>query len=112
MSEHLFGEEEQGLFQVGERDIPVDIEAFHLVEHAVRAGRDGLVAEHPAGTDGPDRGFLVFHHPNLNRGGVGAEKDIGILHDKEGILHIAGRVLRREVQGGEDMPVVLDFRTG
>ena len=36
---------------------------------------------------------------------------IRVMLDKERILHIAGRMVLGEIQGREDMPVVLDFRS-
>ena len=40
-----------------------------------------------------------------------AQQDVGILLDEEGVLHVARRVLGREVQRREDVPVVLDLGT-
>ena len=43
---------------------------------------------------------------------MGAKKDrIVAGSHKEGVLHVAGRVLRREVQCLENVVVILDFRT-
>ena len=53
-AEHLAGEAEQHLLQVGERYILVDIEALHLMEEAVGASRDGLVAVNAARADDAD----------------------------------------------------------
>ena len=38
-----------------------------------------------------------------------AQQDVGVLLDEERVLHVACRVLGREVQGREDVPVVLDL---
>ncbi len=110
-AEHLAGEQEDGLLEVREGDVLVDIEALHLVEDAVRAGADGFVAEHAARADHADREGLGFHRTHLHGGGVGAEQEriqVAGGHE-EGVLHLAGRVVRREVQGLEHVPVVLDL---
>ena len=40
-----------------------------------------------------------------------AKQYIGVVLDEEGVLHVTGGMILGEVQGGEDMPVILDFRT-
>lgn len=55
-SEHLAGEVEESLVQVGEGDVLVDIEGFDLMEEAMRARGDGFVAVYASGTDDADRG--------------------------------------------------------
>lgn len=61
LAEDLLGEVEQRLpaFHVGERDALVDVKSFDLVEDAVRAVRNGLVAEHAARADDADGRFLT-----------------------------------------------------
>ena len=39
-----------------------------------------------------------------------AQQHVGVVLDEKGVLHIASGVIFREIQGGEDMPIVLDFR--
>ena len=80
------------------------------MEDAVGAGGDGLVAEDAAGADHANRGLLLLHGAHLQRGGVRAEQHIGVQLDEESVLHVAGGVLLGEVEGGEDVPVVLDVR--
>ena len=78
------------------------------MEDAVGAGGYGLVAEHPARADDPDGRLAGLHSPYLHRTGVGAEQyriDSG--GDEECVLHISGRMIRREVEGLEDVMVVL-----
>ena len=38
---------------------------------------------------------------------MGAEQDVGVVLDEEGVLHVACGVILGEVEGGEDVPVVL-----
>ena len=83
---------------------------LNLMENAVRAVRDSLVAEHAARANYANGRFLVLHRADLNRTGVRAQQDIGVLFDEEGILHVAGRMFGWKVQRRENMPVVLDFR--
>ena len=107
----------QGLLQVGERDILVDVETLDLMEDAVGAGRDGFVAEHTARSDDADGRLVGLHHADLHARGVGAQQhirclvDIGLLADEEGVLHVAGGMVEREVQGREHMVVVLNLGT-
>ena len=108
VAEHPLGEVEEGLLHIGKRHLLGHVEAFDLVEDAVGAGGDGLVAEYTAGADHPDGGLLLLHGAHLQRGGVRAEQHVGVQLDEEGVLHVAGGVLLGEVEGGEDVPVVLD----
>ena len=40
-----------------------------------------------------------------------AKQYIGVMLDEEGVLHVTGGMVLGEVQGGEDMPIILDLRT-
>ena len=51
----------------------------------------------------------MLHGAYLDRRGMCAQQDVGILFDEERVLHVARRVFGREVERREDMPVVLDF---
>ena len=77
----------------------------------MRAGGDGLVAEHASRANHTDWRLLFLHRAHLQRGGVRAQQHIGMQFHEEGVLHIAGRVLLRKVQSGEHMPVVLNIGT-
>ena len=110
LAKQLLSKVQQRLFQVGKRYTLVDIQALNLVENTVRPIRDSLVSEHSAGADNADRGLLVLHSAHLDRAGVRSEQDIGVLLNEEGVLHIPRRVLRREVQRREDVPVILHLR--
>ena len=65
-AEHLASEEQDGLLQVGEGDVLVDVEALHLMEYAVRTGADGLVAEYSSGADDSDRQLGMLHRTHLH----------------------------------------------
>ena len=65
-SEHLPYEDQDGLLEVSERHVLVYVKAFHLMEDAVGAGGDGLVAEYSARADNPDRGLAGLHGPHLH----------------------------------------------
>src|SRR6185436_2229312 len=45
---HFFYKKIKGLFQVGERNILIDIQSFHLVKKTMAPGADGLVAVNTA----------------------------------------------------------------
>ena len=80
------------------------------MENAVRTRRDSLVTEHTAWTYDTDRKRHLLHSANLNRRSVGTEEDrVVAVADEECVLHLAGRVLRREVERLEYMPVILDL---
>ena len=108
-AEDLLGEVFERLLHVGERNPFVDVEALDLMEDAVGAVGDRLVAEDAARTDHADRRPLALHRAHLDRRGVRAQQDVGILFDEERVLHVACRMFGREIERREDMPVILDF---
>ena len=110
-TEHLLGKIHQGLLEVDKRYILVDVKPFNLVKDTVGPGRDRFVPENPAGEDHPDRRLCRLHRADLYGGGVGAQQDIRIPGNEEGILHIPGRMVGCEVKGGEIVPVIFDLRT-
>ena len=112
-TEHLACEEQDGLLQIRERNVLVNIKALHLVEDAVGAGRDGLVAEYAAGAHHADGKRLRFHGADLHGRRVGAqEQRVQMARAyEESVLHFARRMVGREVQGLKHVVVVLDFRT-
>ena len=121
-AEHLLGKRQEDLLEVGERNVLVDIEAFHLMEETVGTGSDSLIAIDTTRTDNPDGsgeftvlGVHVFHHTGLNRRGVRTEQNVlrdivGMLRDEEGVLHVAGRMVGSEVHLGEHVEVVFHLR--
>ena len=115
-AEQLLGKVQEHLLQVGKGHILVNVQAFNLVEEAVGAGCDRLVAIHAAGADDADGRLLAFHRAHLDRTGVAPEHDVAghiliILLDEEGVLHVAGRMVGSKVQRAEHVPVVLDLGT-
>ena len=66
-TEHFLSEIEQYLLEVGKSYIFVDVESFHLVEEAVSASRDSLVAIHTTRADDADRRLSVLHNAALHR---------------------------------------------
>ena len=106
-AEQLLGKVGERLLQVGEGDAFVDIKGFDLVEHAMRPGGDGFIAEDASGGHQADGEGMGFHVAHLYGGGVGTEQDVGIPLNEKCVLHITGRMLFGEIEGGENMPVVL-----
>ena len=83
------------------------------MENAVCAGRDGLVPEYTSRADHSDRELHLLHCPDLHAGSMGAEQKrvrMACRHE-ECVLHIPGRMVRREVKRLENVVVVLDLRT-
>ena len=72
LAEHLLGEIENALLQIGERDVLVDEQPLDLMEYAVGAVRDRLVAEHAARADHADGRLAALHRADLDRAGVRA----------------------------------------
>ncbi len=116
-AKHLFGKIEQCLFQVGERNIFVDVETLYLMEKAVRAVRNGLVAIDATGAKHANWRFLTGHHARLNARSVRTQQHVGWFLNadcflyKEGILHVARWVLWGKIQHAVHMFIVLNFRT-
>ena len=65
-AEHLPGEKQDGLLEVSEGDVLVDIQSLDLVENAVGTGRNSLVTEHSTWADNPDREFHGLHRAYLH----------------------------------------------
>ena len=65
-TEHLAYEDQDALLEIGKRHVLVHVQTLDLMEDAVGAGRDGFIAEYPAGADDSDRGLVVLHSPHLN----------------------------------------------
>ena len=110
-TEHLAGEKKDGLLEVGERHILVDVETLYLMEDAVGTGGDRLVPEHTARADDTDRKLHGLHRAHLDGGCVGPQqKRIRMTGGhEEGVLHVSGRMVQREVQRLEHMVVILDL---
>ncbi len=72
-------------------------------------GDVGIATVDGAGSDDPHRRRLLEHGADLHRRGVGPQHDI--VGDVEGVLHVAGRMVARDVERLEVVEVVLDLRT-
>ncbi|MNQ71462.1 hypothetical protein D3C85_861300 [compost metagenome] len=103
----------QRRLQMTHVDVAVDHQTLDLVEHR-RVGGVGILTEGAARGDDADRRLLAHHGADLHRAGVGPQHlalaRFRIRLQEEGVVHFPRRVLRREVQGGEVMEVVLDVR--
>ena len=97
------------MLQVGKRDVLVYIQTFNLMEEAMGACRDGFVSVNASRTNHTDGRFGCFHDTALDRTGVGAEDNVGVLFNEESVLHVACRMIFREVHGRKHVPVIFDF---
>ena len=99
--------------QVGHGDVAVDGEALDLVEHR-RVGLVVVGAVDPAGGDDAAGDAVRLHVADLHRRGVGAEhvrRAVVAVRARhvEGVVLLPGRVLGRDVEGVEVVPVALDL---
>src|SRR5690606_31253040 len=74
-------------------------------------GVSGFVPEDLAGYDDADRRLMAFHVPDLDRRGVGAEHMVRLPFYIESVLHVAGRVVPRDIQQIEVIAYLLQLRT-
>src|SRR5882757_1328734 len=100
---------QQRPLQVGQGQPLGHRQPLHLVEHRA-VGGVGVAPVDLARDDDEDRWALRLHRPDLHRRGVGAQQHVGVRLDVEGVLEHPRRVVRRVVQGGEVVVVVLDLR--
>ena len=91
-----------------ERDPLGDRDALDLMEHR-RVPQVVVVPEHPPRADHPDRRPARQHGADLHRRGMGAQQQAVL--EEEGVLRVARRVVRREVERREVVEVGLDLRT-
>ena len=75
-TKHLSGEGQQYLLEVGEAHALVDIESFDLMEEAVGACRDSLVAVDTSRAEHADRRLVGLHIVCLVAGGVRAQQHV------------------------------------
>ena len=108
-AEHLVHELGEHALQVGEGDVAVHQEPLHLVKHG-GVGHVRVPAVDLARGDDAHRGPAFLHDPDLHGGGVGAQQHLVV--EIKGVLHVPGRVVRREIQGLEIVPVQLDLGAG
>lgn len=100
--ESLHGGEE-----IGEGNVAIDIEAFNLVKEDMGSGGDGLIAEASSRGDHADRRLIGLHCAHLDIAGMGAKKKIG--GNIESILHFAGGVIGREVEGSKVIEIGIEI---
>ena len=105
-TEQLAGEQRERALEIAHRDAAVDRQTLDLVEH--RRVRDvGVPAVHAARADDPHRRLLPLHGPDLHRRGVRPQEHLAA--HVEGVLHVAGGVVLRDVEGLEVVVVELDL---
>src|SRR5690348_4761570 len=97
----------QRALEVGETGGLVDQQAFDLVEHR-RVGLVRIAAVDLARRDDADRRLAPGHAADLHRRRMRAQQ--ATVTEVEGVVHGACRMVRREVQRLEVVPVVLDLR--
>ena len=108
-AEHAAAERVDGALQVGERHAFVDVQALDLMELIHTPRIDFLVAIATARHCDSYRRPLLLHDPDLRRRRVRAEEPV-LLRQEVRILHVARRVVRREVQRFVVVVVGLDLR--
>ena len=109
----------ENALEVSHRQVLVDGEALHLVEHR-RVGRvERIGAENLAGAGHVERYTAGEHRVRLNRRGVRAHHQVSTVLglgadataiDVERVLHLARGVIDIKVQRVEVEPLVLDLR--
>src|SRR4249919_2931815 len=97
----------QRALEVGEARVLVDEQAFALVEHW-RVGLVAIAAVDLAERDHAQRRLVAEHVAHLHARGVRAQQ--ATIPEVEGVVHRTRRMVRREVQRLEVVPVILDFR--
>ncbi len=93
-------------------NVPVDRQQFILMKHR-RMGGIGIDAVCAPRRNNADRRFGVEHHARLHWRGVRAQHmlgTIGLFRDIERVVHLARRMVGRDVQLGEIVIVKFDIR--
>ena len=102
---------DQAAFEVGQRDVAVEADAFALVEHRrMRGVMVGAVGA--AGGDHAERRFLREHGDDLHVAGLRAQQQraaVALALHVERVVVGAGGMVRRDVQRAEIVPVGLDI---
>ena len=109
LAEHGMHERIERAFQVRKRDVAIHHKALHLHEHRAVARIHLIHAEHAAGHDEPERRFERHERARLTGGSVRTQHHAVV--DIEGILHVARRMVERQVQLREVVIVILHLRT-
>src|SRR5574344_704736 len=82
------------------------------MKDAMGTGSNSFITENATRADNTNRGLMAFHGSHLQSRGMGTQSNIRILVNEESILHIACRVLFREIKSSKDMPIVFNIGTG
>src|SRR4051812_11347088 len=77
----------------------------------MRTGTDRFIAVYATRTNDPYGQLAFLHFPDLYIAGMGAQQPIGLLMNIEGILHVTRRVVFRQIEGCEIVPVIFNLRT-
>ena len=93
--------------EVGKGAVAINDQPFDLMEHR-RVRRVQITAVNASGSDNAQRGAVAFHRADLYARGVRAQH--GFRVEVEGILHRPRRVIFGDIQGGEVVKIVFDFR--
>ena len=99
----------QCAFQVGEIDVGINNQPFHLVEHW-GVSLIVIVTIYAARGDNTDRRLFFFHGADLHAGSLCAQQTRRV--KPESVVVSARRVMARNVERIEVMIVIFDFRTG
>src|SRR5579862_2852264 len=91
----LFCKGDKRSFQFAKCYAAIDVQTFDLMEQTVTARAYRLVAINASGDNHPHGRFLFFHDTNLYRRGVRSQNDF--FFNKEGVLHIARRMIGWEI---------------
>ena len=89
-------------FEVGKGHALIHQQTLHLVKHG-GVGDVRVPAVDLARGDDAHRGLALFHGADLHGGGVSPEEHL--VGEVKGVLHVPGRVVRRQVEGLEVIPV-------
>ena len=102
---------QQGLFHIGKRNMFINIQSLYLVKNTMGTSRNHFITKHSARTNNTNRRTIVFHYPHLYGRRMRTQGNIRIFINKERILHIAGGVFYRKIQGFKIVPIVFNFGT-
>ncbi len=103
-------------FQIAEGDVGVDRQPLDLMKHRRVARIRRIVAMHRPGNHNPDRRPHLLHRPNLHRRSMRPQQQplplrLPLLpRDKQSILRIPRRMIRRKIQSLEVVVISLDHR--
>ena len=96
-------------FEVSDADVFVDVKAFDLMELGAVSGIDFISPIRRTRSDNAYRRRRTFHRSNLNGGSVRPQNTA--IRQIEGVLFVAGRMIRWSVKGIKAMPFGLDVRS-